>query len=145
MGCVPISLNNCVAIEAAYMVEAVTLVKSMQTMKKAEIAAATQDKYKSFIGPLPLSPFADALVKVRMAEKYFCAKSNSLEGFLIKATDVLKNVRATAAGIKGIGTMLHQIQSGKSLTNMKNQFILKKYMAAQRVENVSLNNEDKLL
>ncbi len=107
MGRVPISLNICVAVEAAYMVEAITLVKSMQTMKKPEIAAASQDKYKAFLGALPLSCFADASVKVRMAEKYFRAKSNSPEGFLTKATDVLKNVRAVAAGIKGIGTLLH--------------------------------------
>ncbi len=59
-----------------------------------------------------------------MAEKYFRAKSNSPEGFLTKATDVLKNVRVVAAGIKGIGTPLHQIPSGKSLTDMKNQFML---------------------
>ncbi len=145
MGCVPISLNNRVTVEAAYMVEAVTLVKSMRTMKKPEIAAAAQDKYTAFIGALPLSCFADASVKVRMAEKYSHAKSNSPEGFLTKATDVLKNVRVVAAGIKGIGTPLHQIPSGKSITNMKNQFILKNYMASQGVEYVPSNDDDKLL
>jgi hypothetical protein len=146
MGHVPISLNNCIAVEAAYIVEAITLVKSMQTMKKPEIAAAAQDKYKAFIGALPLSCFAeDASVKVRMADKYFRAKSNSPEGFLTKATDVLKNVRVVAAEIKGIGTPLHQIPSGKSLTDMKNQFILKNYMALQEVEYVPLNNDDELL
>jgi hypothetical protein len=81
MGRVPISLNNCVAVEAAYMVEAVTLVKSMRTMKKPKNAAAAQDKYKAFIGALPLSCFADASVKVRMAKKYFHVKSISPEGF----------------------------------------------------------------
>ncbi len=64
---------------------------------------------------------------------------------MTKATDVLKNVTAVAAGIKGIGTPLHQIPSGKSLTNMKNQFILKNYMALQGVEYVPSNNNDKLL
>jgi hypothetical protein len=65
---------------------------------------------------------------VDMTERYFRSKSNSPEGFLTKANDVLKNVRAVAAGIRGIGTPLHQIPSGKSLTDMKNEFILKKYL-----------------
>ncbi len=62
MGCVPIFLNNCIAVEAAYMVEAFSLVKSMRRMKKPEIAAVVQDKYKAFIGALPLSCFADASI-----------------------------------------------------------------------------------
>ncbi len=81
MGRVLISLNNCIAVEAAYMVEAVTLVKSMRTMKKPEIATAAQDKYKALFGALPLSRFADASIKVRMAGNYFREKSNSPEGF----------------------------------------------------------------
>jgi hypothetical protein len=78
-------------------------------------------------------------------KKYFCAKTNSAEGFLIKATDVLKNVRALAAGIRGVGTPLHQIPSGKSLTDMKNEFILKKYSVVQSVVHVPSNNDNKLL
>ncbi len=101
MGCVPISLNNCVAIEAAYMVEAIILVKSMGTMKKAEIAAATRDKYKAVIDALPLSCFAYASLKVKIAEKYFRAKSNSPEVFLTKATDVLKKCQGNGGRNQG--------------------------------------------
>ena len=115
------------------MVEAIILVRSMWSMRKSEIAEKAQDKYKSFIRGIPLSRFADASVKADMTERYFRSKSNSPEGFLTKANDVLKNMRAVAAGIRGIGTPLHQIPSGKSQTDMKNEFILK-----LRVWNMSL-------
>jgi hypothetical protein len=60
------------------------------------------------------------LLRKKMEEKCFYAKSNSPEAFLTKANEVLKNIRAVAAEIRGIGIPLHQIPSGKSLTNMKN-------------------------
>jgi hypothetical protein len=86
------------------MFEAITLVRSMRSMRKVEVAVLMQDKYKSFICALPLSYFTDASVKVKMMEKYFRAKSNSPEGFLTKANEVVKNVRAIVAGIRSIGT-----------------------------------------
>ena len=47
MGHVPaISSQNCVAMEAAYMVEAITLVRSIQSMQESEIAEKALDKYK---------------------------------------------------------------------------------------------------
>jgi hypothetical protein len=145
MGRIPISNQNRVAVEAAYMIEAVTLVKSMRSMRKAEIAQKVQDKYKSYLSAIPLNRFADASVKIKMAEKYYRAKTNSAEGFLTKATDVLKNVRSLAAGIRGIGTPLHQIPSGKSLMDMKNEFILKKYHEDKGFVYSPSNNDEELM
>ena len=70
MGRIPISNQNRVAVGAAYMIEAVTLVKSMRmrSMRKAEIAQKVQDKYKSSLRAIPLDRFADASVKIKMAE-----------------------------------------------------------------------------
>jgi hypothetical protein len=39
---------------------------------------------------------------------------------------------------------MHQIPSSKSLTNMKNNYILKKYLAAKRGDSVTITNDDKL-
>ena len=64
---------------------------------------------------------------------------------MTKANDVLKNERTMATGIRGIGTPLHQIPSGKSLTDMKNEFILKMYSRAQGLEYVPSNNNDEEL
>ncbi len=66
---VPISLQNRVAVEAAYMVEAVTTVRCMRSMRKTEIAPLVHDRYKSFIRVIPLERFADATVRVKMVEK----------------------------------------------------------------------------
>ncbi len=65
-----------------------------------------------------------------MEAKYFRAKGTSADGLLTKANEVLKNVRALAAGTRGVGTPLHQIPSGRSLRDMRNEFILKKWSAA---------------
>jgi hypothetical protein len=138
----PISLQNRVAVEAAYMVEALTSVRSMCAMQKTEIAPLVQEKYKLFICMLPLQRFADATMRVKMVEKYFRAKSNSPDRFYTKACNVMKGVRALATVIKGVGSPLHQIPSGKSLMDMKIEFILKKYSMATGVVYVPSNNDE---
>jgi hypothetical protein len=144
MGAVPISSQNRVAVEVAYMVEALTSVRSMRSMRKAEIAPLVHDKYKSFVRMIPLQHFADATVRVKMVKKYFRAKSNSPEGFYTKACDIMKGVRALATAIKGVGSPLHQIPSGKSLMDMKIEFILQKYSTATGVVYVPSNNNEDL-
>jgi hypothetical protein len=72
MGWVPISVHNWVTVETVYMVKAVTLMKSMQSMKKPEIAQHPRDKYKLFIRALPLDCFADASVKIKMEKIFLC-------------------------------------------------------------------------
>jgi hypothetical protein len=103
----PIAASNRIAVEAVYMVEALTIVKSMKTMRKPEIAQHVQDKYRAFIHAIPLKRFSDRSLKVTMEAKYFHAKGMSADGLLTKANDVLKNVRVMAAGIRGVGTPLH--------------------------------------
>ena len=122
----PITDKNRVAVEAVYMIEALTLVKIMKTMRKPEVAQHLQERYKGFICSIPLTRFSDASIKVKMEEKYFRAKGTSADGLLTKANEVLKNVRVLAAGIRGVSTPLHQIPSGKNLTDLRNEFILKK-------------------
>ena len=74
------------------MIEALTLVKSMKTMRKPEVAQHLQERYKGFIRSIPLTRFSDASIKVKMEEKYFRAKGTSADGLLTKANEVLKNV-----------------------------------------------------
>ncbi len=58
---------------------------------------------------------------------------------------MLKNVRMMAAGIRGVGTPLHQIPSGRSLMDMRNEFILKKWNAMQGTIYAPSNNDDELM
>ena len=80
-----------------------------------------------------------------MEEMYFRAKGTSTDGLLTKANEVLKNVPVLAAGIRGVSTPLHQIPSGKSLTDMRNEFILKKWNAIHGTVYVPSNNIDELM
>jgi hypothetical protein len=72
--------SNRIAVEAVYMVEALTIVKSMKTMWKPEIAQRVQDKYRVFINAIPLERFSDSSLKVTMEAKYFRAKGMSADG-----------------------------------------------------------------
>ena len=96
-------------------------------MRKPEIAAKVQAKYKELVQSIPLERFFDSTLKMMMETKYYRAKGTSADGLLTKANEVLKNVCIMAAGIKGIGTPLHKIPSGRSLMDMRNQFILSKW------------------
>jgi hypothetical protein len=141
----PIAASNRVAVEAVYMVEALTMVKSIKTMRKPEIAQRLQDKYRAFINAIPLERFSDRSLKVTMEAKYFRTKGMSADGLLTKANDVLKKVCVMAAGIRGIDTPLHQIPSGRSLMDMRNEFILKNWNAMQGTINAPSNNNDELM
>ena len=141
----PISAVNRTAVEAVYMVEALTTVKSMRTIRKPEIAAKLQAKYKELIQTIPPDRFSDSTLKTMMETKYYRAKGTSADGLLTKANEVLKNVRVMAAGIQGIGTPLHQIPSGRSLTDMRNQFILSKWSQTNGTVYTASNDDDHLI
>jgi len=80
-----------------------------------------------------------------MEAKYFRAKGMSADSLLTKTNDVLKNVRVMAAGIRGVSTPLHQIPSGRSLMDMQNEFILKKWNAMQGTIYAPSNNDDEVM
>ncbi len=107
--------------------------------------AKVQAKYKVLIQGIPLEHFSDSTLKMMMETKYYHAKGTSADGLLTKANEVLKNVRVMAAGIKGIGTPLHQIPSGRSLMDMCNQFILSKWSEAHGTVYVPPNNDENLI
>ena len=141
----PISAANRIAVEYVYMIEALTTVRSMKTMRKPEIAAKVQAKYKELIQSIPLERFSDMTLKMMMETKYYRAKGTSADGLLTKANEVLKNVRIMAAGIQGIGTPLHKIPSGRSLMDMRNQFILSKWSEANGTVYVPSNDDENLI
>jgi len=127
------------------MVEALTLVKSMRTMRRPEIAERVQEKYKAFIRSIPIDRFSDSAIRSMIQEKYYRAKGTSADGLLTKANDVLKNVRSMAAGIRGVDTPLRQIPSGRSLHDMRNEFILTKWFAAQGTIYAPSNHDEELI
>ena len=104
-----------------------------------------QEKYKEFIRTIPLDRFSDGSLRVMMIERYYHAKGTSADGLLTKANDILKNVRSIAAGIRGVGTPLHEIPSGRSLRDRRNEFILTKWNAANGTIYSPLNYDEELI
>ena len=101
--------------------------------------------HKAFIYAIPIERFSDRSLKLLMEVKYFCTKGMSADSLLTKANDVLENVCVMAAGIWGVGTPLHQIPSGRSLMDMRNEFILKKWNEMQGTIYAPSNNNDELM
>ena len=122
-----ISSTNRAAVEAAYIIEALTLVRSAATMKKPDVALKVQETYKNLIDAIPNNRFADIGIKSKMLQGYFRAKKNSPAGMLIKAEDTMGKVRAMSSSIQGIGTPLHKLPSGKGLRDVWIEFVEKKY------------------
>lgn len=115
------------AVEAVYMVKALSIVRSQKAMKKPDIALKVQEIYKELIKSIPEDRFGELGLKQKMMQGYFRAKKNSPAGILAKAEDIITKVRGTGALIKGIGTPLHRIPSGKSLSDIRMEFIIEKY------------------
>jgi len=114
-------------------------------MRRPEIAERVQEKYKAFIRSIPIDRFSDSAIRSMIQEKYYRAKGTSADGLLTKANDVLKNVRSMAAGIRGVDTPLRQIPSGRSLHDMRNEFILTKWFAAQGTIYAPSNHDEELI
>lgn len=111
----PIASYGHASVEAAYIIEALTLVHSAASMKKPNVALKVQETYKNQINAIPNYRYADSGIKSKMMQGYFRAKKNSPVGMLIKADDTIGKVCAMAAAIVGIGTPLHKLPSGKGL------------------------------
>ena len=115
------------AVETVYMIEAYTIVRSAKTMKKPDVAMKVQATYKELINLIPTNRFTDFGLKDKKLQGYFRAKTNSPAGLLTKAEDSIAKARVMATKLKGFGTPLHKIPSGKSLMDVKENFILEKY------------------
>ena len=83
-------------------------------MKKPGVALKVQATYKELINSIPTGRFTDFGLKDKMLQRYFRAKTNSPAGLLTKVEDSLQKARVMATKLKGIGTPLHDIPSGKS-------------------------------
>ena len=79
MGRVPISSDNHQAVEFCYMIEAESLVRSQNTLKKPELAMKILEKYKKLIIDIASNHFGEFGLKELMIKGYFNCKSGSAE------------------------------------------------------------------
>jgi len=127
MGRVPISNDNRQAVEFCYMVEAESLVRSQNTLKKPELAAKLLEKYKQLISEIPSNRFGDFGLKELMVKGYFNCKSGSAGGFMTKVKEVKTKVQAAPRKMAGVGSPLSKIPSGKGILDVKKSFIIDRY------------------
>jgi len=127
MGRVPISNDNRQAVEFCYMVEAESLVRSQNTLKKPELAAKLLEKYKQLIIEIPLHRFGEFGSKELMVKGYFNCKSGSTGGFMTKVKEVKAKVQVASRKMAGVGSPLSKISSGKGILDVKKLFIIDRY------------------
>ncbi len=108
------------------MIEAYTIMRSTKTMKKPDVALKVQATYKELINLIWSVHFSDFGLKDKMIQGCNQMKTNSAAGLLTKAEDSLSTVRIMSTKVKGIGTPLRNIPSGKSLMDAKENYILEK-------------------
>ena len=77
---VPITHDNRLAVEFVYMIEADTLVRSQNTLRKPELAAKLLEKYKQLIAAIPVNQFRDAGLRQTMCLTYYRAKKGTAGG-----------------------------------------------------------------
>jgi hypothetical protein len=101
---VPISAENHQAVEFVYMIEAESLVRSQNTLKKPELAAKLLDKYKQLLINIPFNRFGEFGLKESMIKGYYNCKSGSAGGFMTKLKEVKTKVQAASKKMAGVGS-----------------------------------------
>jgi hypothetical protein len=119
---VPISNDNRAAVEAVYVLEAYTLVKSQNTLRKPEINAKMLETYKGLIEAIPGSRCADFAVKSTMLKGYYKAKTASAKGMGGRVDLVRKLVQGIIRELK-----LNKLPSCCGIFDVKDRWLRANY------------------
>ena len=133
-----ISSQNRIAVEFVYMLEAETLTRGSGTVGRGDVKQLCHSKYIELIRQIPANHFGEFGLREAMTERYYGAKKGGASGFYTKVLDTKTKVQAVTRAIDGIGTPLSKIPSGRGLTDVRQQFILKDYKAVMGAVSVCL-------
>jgi len=117
-----ITSENRAAVEFVYMVEADTIVRSQNTLRKPELAAKLLEKYKQLISLVPSGRFGECGLQAVMCHKYFKAKKSSASGLQEKVKLVKPQVQALCRTLN-----LTKLPSGRGINDVKMEYIIQKY------------------
>jgi hypothetical protein len=126
---VPITSRNRAAVEFVYMVEAETLTRDAGTRGLGDVKTQLLSKYNELIRQIPSHHFSEFGLREDMSQRYYGAKKGGASGFYTKVIDTKAKVKSVTGKLDGIGTPLSKIPSGRGLTDVREQFILKDYKA----------------
>ena len=95
--------------------------------------------YIELIRQIPANHFGEFGLREAMTERYYGAKKGGASGFYTKVLDTKTKAQAVTRTIDGIGTPSSKIPSGRGLTDVRQQFILKDYKAVMGAVSVCLH------
>ncbi len=123
----PITQINCQAVEKVYMIEAETLCRGENTMKKPKLMAKVFERYKALIHAIPASRFAQFSLQESMIRRCHNSKTEngSPSGTYKQILEAKSKVQAI---IRKIPT-LPKLPSGRDINDVRNDFILREYKA----------------
>jgi len=122
MGRGPITTENRAAVEFVYMIEADTIVRSQNTLRKPELAVKLLEKYKQLIEAIPVDRFGSFGLRNTMLVKYYGAKTGSASGIQDKIKTIKRHVQELVRALQ-----LNKLPSGRRIIDMKNKYIAEKY------------------
>ena len=123
MNRVPISNDNRAAVEAVYMIEAITIVRSGNTLRKPEQATKIMATYKGLIANIPDNRFGNCKLKDDMLTGYFRAKTGSASGLQGKIESVKSIVSRIVRELK-----LSKLPSGCGIHDVKDRWIRDRFV-----------------
>ena len=135
-----ISSHNRIAVEFVYMLEAETLTRGSGTVGRDDVKKLCHSKYIELIRQIPANHFAEFGLREAMTERYYGAKKGGASGFYAKVLDTRSKTQSVTRSIDGIGTPLSKIPSGRGLSDVRQQFILKDYKAVMGAVSVCLHS-----
>lgn len=123
----PITTINRQAVEKVYMIEAETLCRGENTMKKPELMAKIFERYKALIRAIPASRFGQFSLQETMILKCHNSKAEngSASGHYKKTMEAKTKVQAIIRVIPS----LPKLPSGRDIIDVRNDFILREYKA----------------
>jgi hypothetical protein len=104
------------------MIEADTIVRSQNTLRKPELAAKLLDKYKQLICAIPGNRFGEARLKEAMCKGYYRAKKGSAAGLMDKVRKLRCLVQDVCKRLQ-----LSKLPSGCGIFDVRDRYVMDRY------------------
>jgi hypothetical protein len=123
----PITSGNRQAVEFVYMIEAETLCRGENTLKRPELAEKNFQRYKSLIRKIPISRFGQYGLQDSMLTRIYNSKAEKGSASGHYRTTV--KVKATVQNVIRDIPTLPKLPSGRDIKDVRNDYIFRAYKA----------------
>lgn len=132
--------GNRKSVELAIMVEAGTLVREMDQMKKEAKMQAFLSEYLSIVQEIPDENFGDSTVRSAMLQSYKGAKKKEMDSARMwrKYEDELNELRKFAYKFPGVGSLSELPSGTNQVREMKHPLIMRMWKEKYPVRSIAL-------